>query len=91
MAQACTSCGGVGWGLIDPEFGFRGGEKPCRTCNPDGLGRFIPIGPGMSQTVDFLDAKAHESGGEYDPGVVNTGNEVVSIDQALAMTSAEGE
>lgn len=31
MAQACTACGGVGYGSIDPEFGYRKGG-PCPVC-----------------------------------------------------------
>lgn len=37
MAQACTTCGGVGRGSIDEEFGWRRGNKtgqpePCPDC-----------------------------------------------------------
>jgi hypothetical protein len=42
MAEACSRCGGVGYGSIDPEFGWRRGStkgEPPVPC-PDCQGRF---------------------------------------------------
>jgi hypothetical protein len=123
MAQACTHCGGVGYGSIDPEFGWRRGTPagtPPAHC-PECQGRFATYVKDATATsvVDTKKAKrANEltygpyveprtgrslgievvGGGdparlatdEFDPGVVNTGSEKVSIEEALASTAGEG-
>jgi hypothetical protein len=90
MAQACRTCGGVGFGKIDAR-GFYG-TQPCPDCNKGNKGN----APGLPKhvateggAVHYLDERG--AGGEaYDPGVVNTGSEVVSIEDAQAQTEGQG-
>lgn len=99
MAQACASCNGVGYGTIDPEFGWRKGG-PCPDCTNSlekrkddhgGLGP-APKGskPAPTKTVDFVDSEPHDSGDEFPVDVVNTGTEVVTIAEGVELAAGEG-
>lgn len=90
MANACADCGGVGYGSIDEEFGWRKGG-PCSTCTTrfekaqEGLpeekkAKFGPPGVGVTppkgESVAFVDGPPEDgSEEEFDPGVVDTGTE----------------
>jgi hypothetical protein len=80
----------MGFGKVDARGFF--GVDACPTCNKGnksnapGLARSVGGGGGV---VHYLDERG--AGGEaYDPGVVNTGSENVSIEDAQAQTENEG-
>jgi hypothetical protein len=120
MAEACRTCNGVGYGIVDPEIGWRSGTPrgeppiPCPDCQgrfaayvKDAVatsvvdtkkikrlreptyGPYVPPRVGTSTGIDVVgggDASSVATD-EFDPGVVNTGSEKVSIEAALAATA----
>lgn len=68
MADACKACNGMGYGEVDPDFGYRPTGKACPKCNPEGDG-VAPAPPrkAPSKTVQGVDGpvspkKASETG-----------------------------
>lgn len=94
MAQACTACGGVGYGTIDSEFGYRkGGPCPVCTSSFDEIIRtggkkgpkltFGPPNGGVqgvpNKSIAVVDGDRAASDNEaYDPGVTDFGTDAGS-------------
>ena len=65
MANACAACNGMGFGEVDPDFGYRDNKVPCKKCNPEGTGappKKATKGSGTS--VAFVDGPAQRDSGE---------------------------
>lgn len=96
MANACAKCSGMGFGEIDPDFGYRNNGVPCPACNPKGKGVAPkpPVKP-PTKTVQGVDGpvspkKASETGMTLDEaveqGVFGEEEAAASIAEELAAT-----
>jgi len=92
MAQACKTCNGMGFGYAD-DRGFVANDTGCPDCNAGNPGK----APGLAKPaaavtpgIEYVDGPGAGGGEAYDPGVVNTGPETVSIEAGQAMTENEG-
>jgi hypothetical protein len=97
--DACKACNGMGWGEIDPDFGYRNNGVPCSKCNSDADGR----APGAAakpatKTVAGVDApvdpaKAAETGMTLDEaveqGLFSEAEADASIAEELAASAEE--
>lgn len=64
MGAACASCGGVGFGEIEPGAGYRDTGQPCPKCNADAesrpAGSFAPKAA-ATKTGEWVDAPGESS------------------------------
>lgn len=99
MANACAKCNGMGFGEVDPDFGYRANAVPCPKCNPEGNG-VPPAAPRKApmKTVQGVDgpvspSKANETGMTLDEaveqGVFGEEEAAQSIADELAASAAE--
>jgi len=72
MANACKDCSGMGFGSVNPKFGFDDSTGPCPTCEArledrrsageqvGELGKPVPVAEEMRETVAFLDGPSRD-------------------------------
>jgi hypothetical protein len=51
--EACAACGGIGYGSRGPNGYVEGG--PCKSCNPQGDGRYLPAPPEQKSTAEVIE------------------------------------
>jgi hypothetical protein len=92
MGAACGSCGGVGFGHIEPGAGYRDTGQPCPSCNADGAakppGSFTKPTPARGAGLEWVDGVGKSSADDSGTDAVGAGFSPAQIERQAALDAA---